>query len=249
MQNLAALVSISIPALETVSGQFYLDSLPNLQNLSIHNLSSVGEFHLVSAPKLLSMDLSGIQKVAGQDPSIEIISVGLSDLQGFDVETNLSSFIIRDTPNLTEINLGIPQIDYLELVGNGLDPTSKTLGLSTSSGSDFIHTIGTLNISGCSVLALTSATTYENILLINNAFADLNLRPVKVLNNLTIVDNLNLVQALLPTDMSMRNIEIRGNLALLSPNTAITAGTGTWPWGITKISSMIFDGTFDPEFL
>ena len=195
------------------------------------------------------MDLSGIRKVVGQNPTIEIISVGLSDLQGFNVQTNLSSFIIRNTPNLTEINLSIPQIGYLELVGYESDPAGETLGLSTFSGSDFVRTIGTLNISSCGALALTSATTYDSMLLVNNTFNYLNLGPVRVLNNLTIVDNLLLAQALLPTDMGMQNIEMRGNNNLFNPIEAIIAGTGPWPWGITNISSMIFDGPFNAEFL
>jgi hypothetical protein len=49
--------------------------------------------------------------------------------------------------------------------------------------------------------------------------------------------------------MSMQNIEIRGNNVLFGQNTHITAGTGIWPWGIKNISSMIFDGPFDPDFL
>jgi hypothetical protein len=86
-QNLPGLGSVSFPGLQNVGGQFYLDSLPNLQNLSIHSLSSVGQFHLGFAAKLVSMDLIGMQKVTGQDPSIEVISIGLSALQGLNVDT------------------------------------------------------------------------------------------------------------------------------------------------------------------
>ena len=241
LHNLPSLTNISLSQLQTVGAQFYLESLPSLQELSIPSLASVGLFHLVSAPKLLSMNLTGLQNVTGSDPSIEVVGVGLSYLANLNVNTNLSSFILRDSPNIQDVSLSTPQIDYLEVAGNGSG------GFGTSVGNNFISRIGTLNVSGCSGLELSSPTTFDIMILSQNTFSSIFLDPVKVINNLSIVSNFNLNQALLPTDMSIQNIEISGNEVLESQH--IVAGTEAWPWGIKNISSMILDGLFENIFL
>lgn len=252
LQSLPGLISVSLPELETVGDQFYLDALPNLQNLSIHALSSVGQFHLGSAPKLFTMNLTGLRYVTGQEASITVVSVGLASVAGLNINTNLSTFILRDNPYMNELSLSTPRIDYLEISGN---MSAAISSLSTSAGQKFISNIGTLNISSCyAFLAPPSNTTIDNIILAGNTFKPVILNEVNVVNNLTIVDNPLLSQATLPTDMSIQNIEIRGNGNLYDERDVtlldgLIAGNGSWPWGMEKASSMVFDGNFDSYFL
>jgi hypothetical protein len=213
--------------LQTVGGQFHVDSLPKLQNLSIPALSSVGQFHLGSAPNLILMNLTQLQNVTGQNASIEIISVGLSDLTSLAVNTNLSSFILRDCPNLPYLSLSTPQIDYLEISQSSQphncshtldDPESPcpTLSFSTSAGyGPPISYVGTLNMSGCGEFIAFDLTTFDTMILSQNSFGNLNLQEVKVLSNLSLVNNFIPDQVFLPNDDSIPNIEIRDNEALI----------------------------------
>jgi hypothetical protein len=244
--NLSGLTNITFPQLQTVGAPFYLDSLPNLQTLNIPTLSSVGQFHLGSTPKLLSMNLNQLQNVTGQNPSIEIISVSLLYFENLNVNTNLSSFILRDTQSSEGFDMSIPQVDYLEIQpGNGVG-LRFSFSTSSGTGSGFVSRVGTLNMSGCNSFEADS-TTYDTIILNKNTFSYLNLAPIRVLNNLSILDNGNLNQATLPSNMSIENIEIRDNGVLQGSD--LSAGVGSWPWGIKNISSMILEGPFEPNFL
>ena len=244
--NLSSLKNISLPQLQTVGAQFYLDSLSNLQDLSIPGLSSVGQFHLVSAPKLVTMNLTGVREVTGQSPSIEIVSVGLLSFQGFSASTNLSSFILRDTPNSPGLDLSTSQIGYLEIQpGNG---SGKAFSFSTSGGSgpSFVSRVGTLNMSGCNSFE-ADATTYDTVVLSQNTFDILRLDSIKVLTNFSILDNGNLNQFLLPNNMSIPNIKISGNNLLQSQE--LSSATDLWPWGMKNISTLILEGPFETAFL
>jgi hypothetical protein len=240
LQGLSGLQNISLPQLQTVGAQFYLDSLPSLQNLSVPLLSSVGQFHLVAASNLVNMSLNRIENVTGPNASVEVIGIGLPYLISLSAfKTNLSSFILRDAPNLPGFDFSAPQIDYLEFGGMG---SAFGVGIGAFS-------VGTLNMSSCHDLVFIWETncTFDNMILRENNIAYLSLHGSRVINNLSIVDNPNLSTALLPINMSIQNIEIRGNDALESSE--IIAGDGEWPWGVKNVSSMILEGSFDPLFL
>lgn len=76
-------------------------------------------------------------------------------------------------------------------------------------------------MTGCDVIVTDGPTIFNNMILNMDNFVTFYLDPVKVLSNLTIVDNINLISALLPTDMQIPNIEIKGNNFL--PSTQIVA--------------------------
>jgi hypothetical protein len=242
--GLSNLTNVALPKLQTVGEQFYLDSLSSLNELSVPKLTSVGQFHLGTAPNLTSMNLTQLQNVTGQNPSVEIFSVGLLYFQNLNVNTNLSSFILRDTPNSEGLDLDIPTIDYLEIQPGGT--FGKSFSFSTSTGATFVSRVGTLNMSGCDGFDAAYPTTYDTMILSQNSFETLYLNPVKILNNLSIINNGNLNSALLPTDMSIPNIEISGNGVF---SQELIAGTDSWPWGIKNVSTMILDGFFVPDFL
>jgi hypothetical protein len=86
------------------------------------------------------------------------------------------------------------------------------------------------------------------MILSQKSFDYLNLQEVKVLKNLSLINNFILDQVFLPTDSSIPNIEIRDNEALT--DTHLSGGAiFKWPWGIKNASSRIFEGDFDTSFL
>jgi hypothetical protein len=250
LQGLSGLTTIFLPQLQVVGAELYLDTLPVLQNLSTPVLVSVGQVHLVAAPSLTFINLTQIQNVTGQNPSVLVSGVASDNLQGFNVNSNLSSFILRDCPNLKDFGLSTPQIDYIEIAGNGslgFGPSASFSGFSR-----FMSKIGTMKLSGSSAFSADLRTVFDNMILDGNTFTELELQSAIILSNLSITNNADMTGLLLPKVMStIQNIAITGN-SIQGINIAWEGGgigEFTWPWGITNASSMVFEGSFQPFFL
>jgi hypothetical protein len=69
------------------------------------------------------MNLTQLRNVTDQNPSIELISVGLSSLANLDTHMNLSSLILRDNSYIQELNLSSSEIGYLEITNSRNAPT------------------------------------------------------------------------------------------------------------------------------
>jgi hypothetical protein len=219
LEALPSITTIFFPQLKTVGGLFYLDSLPSLNNLST-SLSSAREFHIVSAPILNFVDFQSLNNLTG------------------------SSFILRDIPGIQKFTLNqASHIKYLEFSGAS---TSESVEFFLGEDSATLN-IDILNITGCWYIGINGDLNVGTAIFSNNVGVfGLDLTLVKVSSNLTIVDNSDLSNLTLPTDMSIPYIQIQNN-AIEGRN--ITSVSGPWPWGLKNMTSVLLNGEFVAGFL
>jgi hypothetical protein len=218
LETLPNITSISLPQLKTVGGSFYLDSLLSLNTLST-NLSSVGQFHFVSAPNLYITNFSQLHNLTG------------------------SSFILRDVSGIQTFALNqASHVEYLEFSGGA--PTDRVEFILGKNSATF--NIGVLNITGCSDFGINGDFNVDTAIFSNDGFFDLDLSSVKVSSNLTIMDSVNLSNLTLPFDMSILYIQIQNNPV---EGAAITGVSGAWPWGLKNMTSVLLNGAFETGFL
>jgi hypothetical protein len=219
LEALPNITSISFPQLNTVGGSFYLDSLPSLNTLST-NLSSVGQFHFVSAPNLYYPNFLQLHNLTG------------------------GSFILRDVSGIDTFALNeASHAEYLEVSG----PAAVEFSLGEDSAT---LNIGVLNITGCLTFSINGNLNVDTAIFSNNHIFHLNLASIKVSSNLTIVDSDNLFYLTLPSDMSIPYIQIQNNNAVYSDSgPTITGLSGAWPWGLKNMTSVLLSGPFETEFL
>jgi hypothetical protein len=220
LEALPNITTIFFPQLNTVGGTFYLDSLPSLNNLST-SLSSAGQFHIASAPILYFVSFQSLNNLTG------------------------SSFIIRDVPGIQDFTLNhASQVEYLEFSGAAQPYQAQAEFYLGEDSATF--NIGVLNITGCGYFGIDGDFNVATAIFSNNGFLHLDLASVKVSSLLTIVDNYNLSNLTLPSDMSIPSIQIQNNVV---DGAAITSASGAWPWGLKNMTSVLLSGVFDTEFL
>lgn len=183
------------------------------------NLSSVGQFHFVSAPNLYTANFPQLHELTG------------------------SSFIMRGVSGIQTFALNqASHVEYLEFSGGA--PTDRVKFILGEDSAAF--TIGVLNITGCWDFGLNGDFNVDTAIFSNNGFFDLDLTSVKISSNLTIFDNVNIGNLTLPPDMSIPYIQIQNNPV---EGAAITGVSGAWPWGLKNMTSVLLNGAFETGFL
>jgi hypothetical protein len=155
-----------------------------------------------------------------------------------------SSFILRDVPGVRAFTLNqASHVEYLEFSGAN---TSESVEFLLGEDSATLN-INVLNITGCWYIGINGDLNVGTAIFSNNVGVfDLDLTSVKVSSNLTIVDNSDLSNFTLPTDMSIPYIQIQNN-AVEGRN--ITGVSGPWPWGLKNMTSVLLNGEFVTGFL
>ncbi|KAK9788670.1 hypothetical protein SCARD494_09687 [Seiridium cardinale] len=182
---------ISFPQLTSIGGTCDFDSLPSLQTLNISVLGSTGSFHLGSAQNLTSMELQNLHNVTGSHAAVNITSVGLSYVNGFNDTTHLGSFVLQDVPKMKIFSIRTAEIDELQISGSG--DLTLTFYTGYYKGVTGPKSIGVLNITGCAYFFPFHETTLVNTLnLYQNNFTALELDWLQVKDTISIMDNPNL---------------------------------------------------------
>ncbi|KAI1874962.1 uncharacterized protein JN550_002391 [Neoarthrinium moseri] len=265
LHGLAEATDISFPQLNEIGGVFDLDSLPSLTALNISVLTSVESFHLGSMANLTKMELQHLYNVTGANPTVNISSVGLESVSGFNETSRLKSFTLQNAPNLKLLPIRTAEIDTLFINGSGVLTVDFFVG---NMGPKFI---GALNITGCAnFFPFPDATTVNALNLYQNTFSDLELELLEVKDSIRIMDNPNLDHVLFPNSDLVRSViygpptgskapqwkelVITGNPKLDSDQLDFAdTDWGFWYWGARNLSTLIMTGSslhnkfFDPD--
>ncbi|KAK3934013.1 hypothetical protein QBC46DRAFT_454474 [Diplogelasinospora grovesii] len=242
LSNLPGLTSVSFPKLTSVAGQVLLYGLPSLENLTVPHLASAESFHLVYAQELQRLDLNALRNVTG---TFEIQTVGLTynggdDAFSISLDQAVSSFIIGGIPKVRGFQLVASYAGLVEVQGNGFLEFVYWLA------GDY-NRVGTLSVSGCGNLVLSSMAV-DTFIVNDNTISELNLGGIQTIKTLRIQNNRQLINLDLPSIPpvlgfgllpSWQNLEISGNPLLQS---------ALIPYNnppIQNLSSMIFTGPFD----
>ncbi|KAK6068488.1 hypothetical protein SCUP234_11158 [Seiridium cupressi] len=261
---------ISFPQLTSIGGTCDFDSLPSLQTLNISVLGSTGSFHLGSAQNLTSMELQNLHNVTGSHAAVNITSVGLSYVNGFNDTTHLDSFVLQDVPKMKIFSVRTAEIDELQISGSG--DLTLTFYTGYYKGVTGPKSIGVLNITGCADFFPFHETTLVNTLdLYQNNFTALELDWLQVKDTISIMDNPNLSDIMFLSSIVVPDVASHGppngteapqwkELVIVGNPELDSAKIGFggweksfWYWGVRNLSSLVLTGSqlhnafFDPD--
>jgi hypothetical protein len=241
------LSSVTFPQLKWVGTALNLDGMPALQSVNVPDLIGFQRFSVFYSPLLnnITVPRNGAQ-------SLGDVSVGVTGVQNLDSlftwSTNYRSIALTGITNVPAVNANITgNVSTVSISGNGL------LAVNTSSTTAVINSlslsgVGSFTVGGWKVDSLNA---------VGNSLTDLNIAGFRGLQDLYISSNAYLERLYLPSESTWSAVAVTGN-PVLDPNDPkapfdirnflALPGGGTGATA-TPISSMVFQGNFETDFL
>lgn len=279
ISSLPGLYNISLPNLRTVGGPVTFSDLPDLVDLHLELINSVGNLRIIATPQLLTPSIGtrqistnssvGLKHITSiTDKTIEIRNAGISDLGGLPDLWNVSQLILEDLPNLNEADMIVGYVGEARISGNG------NLTLHMWEGGAATGTVQpvfeTLNISGVKHIDPCIWPDVHEFIVINNPVKYLRFG-FKALQRLEVRGNANLTE-ILPwnganlyewnlTDLLIQDnpaLKLAQNFTTRNPDDNLTVSEcpymfshekDEWEWYPFHMNSVVIDADIDNTFL
>lgn len=177
ISSVSSLQSIALPKLKIVVGALEMSDLPSLVDLHLEGINSIGNFSLVSAPRLLEASIGadstykdrdiGLKYITDTtDPAVVVRDVGLASLSGLVDLYDASLIELAELPNLNNALLNTGRVGEVRIRGNG------NLTLSTWGGPGVGTTeqvVGKLSITGVKHVSPCRSFDVHEFIAVNNS--------------------------------------------------------------------------------
>ena len=108
--NAANLVSISMPSLQTISGEFHLEKCQSLQTITAPSLTKTGQITWVS------LALTSFSAKISEAQSVTISDTKLTSLDGIDLKT-AKQFNVNNNQYLKSVTMGLQNVSEALIMG------------------------------------------------------------------------------------------------------------------------------------
>lgn len=269
LQSAPSLSTASFQNLKTVGGNVIVEDSPELSRLNLTNLVSAGSIYLRHNQKLTDLDLPRVSNITGDDPTIEIVNLGISEWPAIRIRARyddpgprrLDRLVARDLPNISRF-----AFDSADIIGtleaHGLPHQTAALSIDVNRQSNgFLEwnrwqnpgkTIKNLTLAGFGGNFTVDNSDWKmevnSLTITNTAMYYASLYSVTGLERLHVEDNSNMSFFHMSPDLMKHNLTeavIFRNNPLLTFRSQMSG----WHWGFNTSSFILQGSPISPSWM